>query len=234
MNRLAIFVEGYTEIVFVEKLIKEIAGNNNVLIEHRKIRGGSKVKRKVVTVKAANQKTNAQYFILLFDCGGDDQVKTRILEEHKNLTNTGYAAIIGIRDVRPTFTYNDIPRLELNLPRYIKTSLIPVQFILSIMEIEAWFLSEASHFVRINSAITVEKIKAELGFDPENDNMEQRPTPAEDLNNCYLIGGKTYNKQQSGDTVNALDYEFIYFNLSNNMKYMKRLITNIEDFLLSN
>lgn len=102
------------------------------------------------------------------------------------------------------------------------------------MEIEAWFLSEASHFVRINSAITVEKIKAELGFDPENDNMEQRPTPAEDLNNCYLIGGKTYNKQQSGDTVNALDYEFIYFNLSNNMKYMKRLITNIEDFLLSN
>jgi len=227
-------VEGYTEIVFVEKLINEIAGYNNVLIECRKIRGGSSVPRKVVTFKGENQKTNAQYFVLLVDCGGDDQVKTRIREEHKNLTDKGYAAIIGIRDVRPTFTYHDVPKLELSLPKYIKTSLIPVKFILSIMEIEAWFLSEASHFVRINPNITVEKIKAVLGFDPENENMEQRPTPAEDLNNCYLIGGKIYNKQQPHDTIDALDYEFIYFTLSNNIKYMKKLIINIEAFLSSN
>jgi len=40
MNKLAVFVEGYTEVVFVEKLVEEIAGQQNVLIEHRKIRGG--------------------------------------------------------------------------------------------------------------------------------------------------------------------------------------------------
>ena len=45
MNKLAVFVEGYTEVVFVEKLIEEIAGENNVLIEHREIRGGSSKRR---------------------------------------------------------------------------------------------------------------------------------------------------------------------------------------------
>ena len=45
MNRLAVFVEGYTEVVFVQKLIEEIAGKNNVLIEHRAIRGGSAARR---------------------------------------------------------------------------------------------------------------------------------------------------------------------------------------------
>jgi len=40
MKKIAIFVEGYTELVFVEKLFREIAGESNVLVEPRKIRGG--------------------------------------------------------------------------------------------------------------------------------------------------------------------------------------------------
>lgn len=40
MNRLAVFVEGYTEIVFVKRLIQEIAGKNKVLIQHSRISGG--------------------------------------------------------------------------------------------------------------------------------------------------------------------------------------------------
>ncbi|OWK45365.1 hypothetical protein FRUB_01696 [Fimbriiglobus ruber] len=50
--------------------------------------------------------------MLIVDCGGDHQVKSRILEEHENLTKTSYQKIVGIRDVRPDFTSADIPRLE--------------------------------------------------------------------------------------------------------------------------
>ena len=104
MNRLAIFVEGYTEVLFVYKLIEEIAPRNNVRIEHREIRGGKRVRRTMRRVTAASPDTGQEYFVLIIDCGGDSLVKTRILEEHENLTRKGYSRIIGIRDVRPAFT----------------------------------------------------------------------------------------------------------------------------------
>jgi hypothetical protein len=117
MKRLAVFVEGYTEVVFVERLIEEIAGHNRVQIEHRQIRGGSSTPR-IVRQISASSPTGQKYYVLLFDCGGDSQVKTRILEEHENLTKNGYSRVIGIRDVRPTFSYGEIARLESSLPKY--------------------------------------------------------------------------------------------------------------------
>lgn len=232
MNRLAVFVEGYTEAVFVEKLIEEIAGKNKVLIERKEIRGGSTTPRRMRTLKASKP-TGEKYYVLLLDCGGDELVKTRIQEEHDNLTKKGYSRLIGIRDVRPMFTHGDIPKLEVGLPKYIKTALAPVTFILSIMEIEAWFLAEATHFPRIEPSITIAAIRANLGFDPENDNMEQRLCPADDLNACYAIGGKAYVKHQAEITitVNALDYVLIYTRLRNKITYLSRLISVIDDFL---
>src|SRR5437763_589689 len=103
MNKLAVFVEGYTEVFFIEKLIEEIAGANQVLIEHREIRGGGVARRTLGLVRAARPDTGQKFFVLIVDCGGDRLVKTRILEEHENLTKAGYSAIIGLRDVRPDF-----------------------------------------------------------------------------------------------------------------------------------
>ena len=231
MNKLAIFVEGYTEIVFVEKLIEEIAGKNKVLIEHRKIRGGSKTRRTMRVIKAAKPHTGQTYYVLLVDCGGDDLVKSRIQEEHANLTRNGYSKLIGIRDVRPKFSHGDISKLEAGLLKYIKTSLIPVTFILAILEIEAWFLTEATHYPRIEPSITVSAIKTNLGFDPENDDMEQRLYPADDLNACYAIGGKTYVKHDAKITVDALDYALIYTELRGKIGYLSHLISAIDAFL---
>ena len=91
MNRLAIFVEGYTEVVFVERLIEEIAGRDKVLIEHREIRGGATVRRTFAQVRAARPDTGQQYYVLIVDCGGDRQVKSRIVEEHEGL----FASVAG-------------------------------------------------------------------------------------------------------------------------------------------
>lgn len=230
MNKLAVFVEGLTEILFVEKLIEEIAGQQKVLIEQRRIRGGSNALRTSITINAARPNTGQKYYVLLFDCGGDEAVKTRVREEHENLTRSGYSRIIGLRDVRPTYTYAEIPQLERGLLRYIRTSLIPVTFILSIMEIEAWFLAEATHYPRIDLNITVSAIRERLGFDPENDDMEQRGHPANDLNNCYAIGGKSYQKGRR-TTVDALDYALVYIHLVNKFSHLKQLTSLIDGFL---
>ena len=111
MNRLAMFVEGYTEVVFVKKLIEEIAGHNKVQIEHWSVRGGSSTRR-IMQLQAGQPNTGQRYFVLIMDCGGDELVKSRIREEHENFTNKGYSKIIGIRDVRPKFNYADIPKLR--------------------------------------------------------------------------------------------------------------------------
>ncbi len=99
------------------------------------------------------------------------------------------------------------------------------------MEIEAWFLAEASHFPKIDPAITVAAIKAALGFDPENDDMEQRLEPATDLHNCYAIGGKAYSKGRAEDTINALDFAEIYLNSIAKFRYLKKMVQIIDDFL---
>lgn len=213
MHKLAVFVEGYSEMLFVERLILEIAGTHNVIIEQQEIRGGSKVKRRKIVVKAANIATCQEYYVLIVNCGGDHQVKTRIMEEHKNLTQDGYIKIIGMRDVRPDFTYDQVPLLEVGLKKYIKTSLIPVEFILAVMEIESWFLAEFNHFPRIDPSITVSAIKAALGFDPELDDLALRPNPTDDLNAAYMIGGKSYGKNKVETTIDVIDYPYIYLEL---------------------
>jgi Domain of unknown function (DUF4276) len=231
MNKLAVFVEGYTEVLFVERLIEEIAGNKKVIIEHREIRGGAASRRTFARIRASKSQGGEQYFVMVADCGGDSLVKTRIMEEHENLTNGGYSKIIGIRDVRPDFTHADIPRLESGLAKHIKTSLIPVEFILAVMEIEAWFLAEVSHFAKIDPAITVEAIKAALRFDPENDDMEHRASPAEDLERCYAVAGRAYQKHLAKETVDALDYAVIYLELTKKYARLRQLTENIEAFL---
>ena len=127
---------------------------------------------------------------MIVDCGGDDLVKSRIMEEHEHLSKSGYSKIIGLRDVRPDFTYAEIPRLEAGLPKFIKTAFIPVEFYLAIMEIEAWFLAEVNHYLRIDAAITVAAIVARLGFNPETDDLEMRIAPADDLAPVMQSAGK--------------------------------------------
>ena len=41
MKKLAIFVEGKTELIFVEKLLFEIGGNKNIRINKLELSGGS-------------------------------------------------------------------------------------------------------------------------------------------------------------------------------------------------
>lgn len=231
MRKLAVFVEGYTELVFVEKLLEEVAGIHQVRIETRSIRGGSSVGRTSKIIRAAQPDTGQKFYVLIFDCGGDELVKTRVMEEHEGLTKAGYVQILAMRDVRPKFTHADIPRLEATLPKYIKTKLAPVTFILAVMEIEAWFLAEASHFPRVHPNITAKAIKAILGFDPEADDMSLRLWPAKDMEACYAIGGVSYIKGQAQVTINALDCLAIYMDLSTKVAHVTRLVKALDEFL---
>ncbi len=230
MNKMAIFVEGYTELVFVDKLIREVAEKNAVLIQWRRIEGGTTCDRHNFQIQAEGPHAGQGHFVVIHDCGGDVAVKTRMVEEYLLLARS-YSEIVCIRDVYPKFTHAEIPELEKGLPLFVPTKPIIVEFILSIMEVEAWFLAEYTHFPNIDAKITVPAIIAACGFDPINDDMQLRTTPADDMNSCYAIGGKTYEKRNAQATVDAIDCAHVYAGLVEKFPYLKRLCDIIAAFL---
>jgi hypothetical protein len=231
MRRLAIFVEGYTELLFTDRVIQEIADKNNLAIQLRKIRGGANISKKYIELQVPTSIDGKTLYVLIIDCGGEHLVPQRIREEHKSLTNAGYEKIIGLRDVYPKFTKAEIPKLRTAMKYAIKTSLAPVQIILSVMEIEAWFLAEHNHFPLIDPAITVESISSTLGFNPKLDDMSDRAAPADDMIAAYAIGGQLYKKGAAESTLAKLDYDYMYGSLKDRVSDLAEFFDAIDAFV---
>jgi hypothetical protein len=231
MKRLAVFVEGQTEQLFAESLIREMAGQANIRFELRSIRGGAKARRETRLLRSIPADAGQEYYVLIVDCGGDETVVSRIREEYDNLVARGYEAIVGIRDVYP-LPREDIPNLARRIPLHVKTKPIRVVFVLAIMEVEAWFLAEYTHFERIDPALTVARISAHLDFDPSAGDMEQRPTPAGDLHAAYQLAGLAYSKSRARvqRTVGHLDYARLYLDIPARYPSLESLVSALDRF----
>ncbi len=230
VNRLAIFTEGETEQLFVEWLVCEMVSGANLQIELRKARGGRSTRRRTRIVEAVADNPAVKYYVLIVDCGGDGGVKSRILEEYHRLAEFGYKAIIGLRDAPKRRA--DIPRLQQGLPQGVPGSPVPVDFVLAIMEIEAWFLAEHTHFQKINETLTPALIQAELGFDPSADDMRLRDRPAQDLDAAYQLVGERYQKGRAAQrTVYLLDCARIAFEMIATDPEIQRIIDDLNCFL---
>lgn len=234
MRKLAIFVEGYTELLFIDRLICEVAERNQIAVQHRQIRGGgvrSGIPKRFIELQMPVLTPDHSLYFLIADCGGEDAVRQRIQDEHENLTKANYERVIGLRDVFPKYTRNEIPKLRLGLRYGVRTSLIPVQFILSVMELEAWFLAEYTHFQNVDPMLTVEAIRSQLGFDPVNEDMTNRAEPANDLAAAYAIVGKSYVKGDSRTNVERLDFAHLYADLPNRIPELYELVSAIDSFI---
>lgn len=233
MKKIAIFVEGQTEQIFVGKLLEEIAGRKNIYIETQLAKIDKNGKRYFTVISASSNSIDQKYYVLIRDCGSESNVKTDIRDSLESLTRSGYEQIIGLRDVYP-LTHADIPRLEIGLRYEIPTRFIPVSIILAIMEVEAWFLAEVEHFVKIDPRLTTNYIKTKLGFDPSVDNVEQRMHPAQDLDDIYHLAGFAYKKKKSSvqRTASALDYNALYLAVKDKVPSLHKFIEQIDSFMV--
>ena len=230
MNRLAIFTEGETEQLFAEWLVREMAGAANLHIELREARGGKSTRRRTRIVEAVADNPELKYYVLIVDCAGDGAVKSRIKEEYHNLAKYGYKALVGLRDAPKQRA--EIADLQKGLPEGVPMAPVPVVFVLAIMEIEAWFLAEHTHFPKIDASLTPALIHAKLGFDPSTDDMRLRDRPAQDLNDAYQLVGERYQKGRAAQrTVYLLDPARIAFEMTANEPEIQRLVDTIECFL---
>ena len=187
MRKLALFVEGQTERLFVQALVESCAAECNVQIEARRGNGGRKFKRIYMEIDAKKLGTGEDYFVLIIDSGSDEGVVSDIMDRFDDFVRENYAMIIGLRDVRP-ISIHEIEKLQTGMEASVAPLAgIPIEFYLSIMEVEAWFLAENTHFLRIAPELTEERITDELGFFPNNKNVESREIPSADLAAIYNI-----------------------------------------------
>ncbi|MDB9437525.1 DUF4276 family protein [Dolichospermum lemmermannii CS-548] len=230
MKKLAIFVEGKTEQIFVAKLLREIAGKFQMTIEI-KSRQGSNLP-KVIMKDSVTSET--KFYVLIHNSCGDERVVSDMKELYNLLAKDGYDRVIGLRDIYP-ISIADKSKLQRGLNYALPKGSIPINIVIAVMEVEAWFLAEYNHFLKIDPRLTPEQIQAMFGFNPQTDDMEQRPHPADDMKQIYNYVGKGYNKseKQLNRLASHLDYEFIYMHLINSVPSLGEFVGYIDKFMIS-
>lgn len=211
MKKMAIFVEGETELRFIDRLLREIANEKNLRILLERASGGARSVRTYDVVADSGGGFEKNFYIRIVNSGTDNRVGSDIRDNYEALMNANFNMIIGVRDVYPLLL-SDLPNLRTGLRYRLRTKPISVDFVLGVMEIEAWFLAEHTHFSRIHPRLSASRIAALHGFDPSVDDMQMRTHPALDLHNAYSLEGFAYQKRgsQIERTVEALDYAEMY------------------------
>lgn len=233
MRKLAFFVEGQTEQLFVETLVEACAEEYNVKIESKRGHLGRKYERIFIEIGAKKIGTGEDFFVLIIDSGSDERVVSDIKDRFDDLVRQNYSMIVGLRDVRPEFSRQEIEKLQAGIESSIATlTTIPIEFYLSIMEVEAWFLAENTHFLRIDPKLTEERIVEELGFFPDNKNAESREIPSADLAAIYNIGGIRYDKSRPAvkRVMDSLDFEDIMKVHSIEIRNLGGVVNGVSDF----
>lgn len=239
MKKIAFFVEGQTEQLFINKLLIEIAGQKNIAIELKTFGGkNNPPTSKLYPKTLANPQNTTKHFALIYDCRGDESLKSRILEEHEDLIQDGYQEIIGIRDLYPL---PDLLKLEDRLTnglimngKIIERALPQnCHIIVVVNEIEVFFLAECTHFEKIDDRLTHDLITTTINLNPCSDDMTLLVQPSVTLKDIYQLANKTYKKDKKivEKTVECLDYANIYINQRSRIVKLDELITKIDTFL---
>ena len=195
MTKIALFVEGHTELIFMDRLVQEFASEAGLAVEHAQGSGGAKRARRWKLYKQVTPGPQHQFYVLIVNCTGDSKVKSDILDRYDGLVRAGYSMVLGLRDVFGQFRYEDLDRLRQTLRMGLPEGPAKVELFLSVMEIEAWFLAEYTHFERLSPLLKLEAIKQQAGFDPSRDDLERREHPAVDMDRIYGLAGYSYAKR---------------------------------------
>jgi hypothetical protein len=231
MKRLAVFVEGQTEQVFVERLVKEVAGARHVAIQSIKSTGGGSAPRLITTI-TADAISGQRFYVLICDCAGDGRVVGEIVEQAPSLSATGYDRVLGLRDLYP-LALADAARVRTAMAHALRRLTLSVDVILAVMEIEAWFLAERSHFSRVDGRLTPSAVQHLLKARGEDGPCDEIPHPAETLNAIYASVGRSYQKQrkQVARIVDAIDYCHLYCELPATVPALRSLCAELDAFL---
>lgn len=212
MRKVALFVEGQTERIFIEKLIENIFTYPSFDIQSYSLRGD-----RAKMVRACRMDNNLEYFFLIFDVSSDGRLASAIIERAgKLVSEKGYTHIFGIRDIFPN-SILDIDHIRSIFDDAICRKGInseTVSLFFAVMEIEAWFLADYACFQKIDSSLTPTYIDNALGIHIQTDDIEAYDHPAVMIDKIFRLIGRRYKKHEedSFQICSAIDFSELYLN----------------------
>jgi hypothetical protein len=161
MKKIALFVEGQTELIVVREYLKRWFNYSDISIECRTLFTDGKFHNTPHDFLTPTP----QYFFQIINVGNDNAVLSRILKREEYMWNAGYDKIIGLRDMYSK-DYREITHtIDENVSndfinahhqtiknRAKKPENIAMCF--AIMETEAWFLGLSHIFEKMDARLT--------------------------------------------------------------------------------
>lgn len=203
MSKVAIFVEGQSEQIFIRHLLLRTMDCSKVSFICLRLYAG-----KTIPARFDYPNPHAEMSFLIVNVGQDEKVLSEIKEREEDLIKQGFDRIIGLRDMysekylkrSPSGIDNSVTRAFIdgwNSTIQSMSEPSKIKMHIAIMELEAWFLAMYDIFSRINSILSVDYIEKELGFnladiDPQNEFFK----PAEEVYRIFQLVGARYQKSK--------------------------------------
>lgn len=205
-RKLAVFVEGQTELIFVREFLKQWYSYD-----------ASKIGFNCYNL-LANEFRDAEYkygseesenYFMVVNVGNDNSVLSKNLENLNFIQNKGYQLVIGLRDMYCSQYKKDVKgqliseTVNQSFIQSVKDVLcnVPngqyVDFHFAIMEIEAWFIAMHEYMLKLDEKLTPDFIKEHTGLDLDVDPETAIFHPANELAKIYSSVGKQYDKHQT-------------------------------------
>jgi len=230
MKRLAVFVEGQTEMLFIERVLMHYASRSSVQLEFVR-KEGPAVARREAWRRSTLIGSSPNHFVLIVDCGKDTSVVSDIRDQFSSLRRQGYWAILGLRDLYPQ------KLSQRNAVREAMEKVLPIEppkphVALALLETEAWFIGEHTHFGRVDKRLTHASVSKTLGVDPAACELKDIAHPADAMKSVYATVGKGYTKhwEQTIGIAIALDID-VMIRSAHRMEEIKAIFDPIASFL---
>lgn len=228
MNRrkIAIFVEGDTELVFVRNFLNTWYNYdaNSLGVECYKLH--SNQPNPVPYTIGSRESENFYQLIIV----GNDNIVSKVLSRAEVLGKAGFSSIIGLRDMycdtyhKHSFQgrtvssalndqFKQMAQTTIDNSQLPNKSDIHIHF--AIMEVESWLLGMERLLAYIDSRLDMVAVKEQIGLDMLEDPEETIYHPAYKLEQLFALAGKQYGKHTDvaehllSQLVKA-DYEQLY------------------------
>jgi hypothetical protein len=224
MANITIFVEGQTELVFVERFLNAIFDYQGLHIELQEEIGKS---IRSLGVRGPEPE-DAKHNVVIVNCNHDGRVLSAIVSRAAKLHGQGVGHILGLRDLFP-ISKGEMNDLYLGAAQELEKLPLPSVITIAVMEIEAWFLSDTSHLAKIDPALTVAHIQAQLGIDLNLTPVEDIAHPSNLLHRIYALVGGEYRKKlaHAHQVTNHLDYDFLYLEAPQSVPSLGRFVEQV-------
>ena len=113
MRKMALFVEGQTEVIFLRRLLTEIGNPANVRFQFKRLTGKDRSRNGCIL--RTDPDWGQSYYILIVNCGSDESVVSDVRENCKKMFSEGYDVVAAVRDASPKWQRHDVPEQITNL-----------------------------------------------------------------------------------------------------------------------